>query len=42
MCDEAQNIKYLFEPRSIAVIGASKEKSKIAGAYEKRVIGQKC
>jgi acetate---CoA ligase (ADP-forming) len=32
MSDEDRNIKYLFEPRSITVIGASKEKGKIGYA----------
>ena len=38
MRDEEQNIKYLFEPRSIAVIGASKEKSKIGGAVLNNIL----
>ena len=32
MSDEDQNVKYLFEPRSIAVVGASKDKGKIGYA----------
>lgn len=38
MREEEQNIKYLFEPRSIAVIGASKEKSKIGGAVLNNIL----
>jgi len=32
MIDDSQKIKYLFEPRSIAVVGASKDKGKIGHA----------
>jgi len=34
----AENIKYLFEPRSLAIIGASRDKSKIGHAVLQNVI----
>ena len=33
-----QNIKYLFEPRSVAVIGASNDKGKIGNAVISNII----
>jgi acetyltransferase len=38
MKDEDKNIKLLFEPRSIAIVGASKDKSKIGHAILKNII----
>lgn len=35
---DAENIKYLFEPRSLAIIGASKDKNKIGHAVLQNVI----
>jgi acetyl coenzyme A synthetase (ADP forming)-like protein len=36
--DDAENIKYLFEPRSLAIIGASRDKNKIGYAVLHNVL----
>ena len=38
MSPEAENIKYFFEPRSLAIIGASRDKKKIGHAVLQNVI----
>ena len=35
---DAENIKYLFEPRSIAILGASRDKSKIGYAVFNNIL----